>query len=211
MQSSSLSLAAPSDALVTSLRASASELAMLDTALACVAAFCAIMSLAAILNAIKNTHEVIHAPRAVFSRLKTPIIACAVSSCLSIALYCVCHAGDVKDTMLSVALIASIISLIVVCIAMAILGFSIERGEKQYDADDVDNNTDDNTDTSDASDAVTTTTFDDTTTPTDNMPQNTDAYPVSLAPNSSVSSNPGAYDATDVHTNNDDDNMPTIS
>lgn len=208
MQSSSLSLAAPSDALVTTLRASASELAMLDTALACVAAFCAIMSLAAILNAVKNTREVIHAPRAVFSRLKAPIIACAVSSCLSIALYCVCHANNVKDTMLSVALIASIISLLVVCIAMAILGFSIERGEKQYDAD---NNTNDNTDTSDASDAVHPITFDDTTTPTNNMPHNTDAYPVSLAPNSSVSSNPGAYDATDAHTNNDTDNMPTIS
>ena len=207
MQPSSSSLAAPSDALITSLRASASELAMLDTALACVAAFCAIMSLAAILNAVKNTREVIHAPRAVFSRLKAPIIACAVSSCLSIALYCICHAGDVRDTMLSVALICSIISLLVVCIAMAILGFSIERGEKQSDTD---NNTNDNTDTSDASDAVPTTTFDDTTTPTDNMPQNTDAYPVSLAPNSFVSSNPGAYDTTDVHTNNDTDNADNI-
>lgn len=211
MQSSSSSLAAPSDALVTSLRASASELAMLDTALACVAAFCAIMSLAAILNAIKNTREIIHAPRVVFSRLKAPIIACAVSSCLSIALYCICHTNDVKDTMLTVALVASIISLLVVCIAMAILGFSIERGEKQYDADDVDNNTDDNTDTSDASDAVPTTTFDDTTTPTNNMPQNTDAYPVSLASNSSISFNTDTYDATDVHTNNDTSNMPTIS
>lgn len=208
MQLPSTPLAAPSDALVTSLRASASELAMLDTALACMTAFCAIMSLAAILNAVKNTREAIHAPRAVFSRLKAPIIACAVSSCLSIALYCVCHAGDVKDTMLTVALIASIISLLVVCIAMAILGFSIERGEKQSDAN---NDTNDNTDTSDASDAVPTTTFDDTTTPTDNMLENTDAYPVSLTPNSSVSSNPGAYDATDVHTNNDTDNMPTIS
>lgn len=204
MQPSSSSLAAPSDALITSLRASASELAMLDTALACVAAFCAIMSLAAILNAVKNTHEVIHAPRAVFSRLKAPIIACAVSSCLSIALYCICHAGDIKDTMLSVALICSIISLLVVCIAMAILGFSIERGEKQSDTDNVDNSTD-------TLNAVPTTTFDDTTTPTDNMPQNTDAYPVSHASNSSVSSNPGAYDTTDVHTNNDTDNMPTIS
>lgn len=160
MQPSSSSLAAPSDALVTSLRASASELAMLDTALACVAAFCAIMSLAAILNAVKNTREVIHAPRAMFSRLKAPIIACAVSSCLSIALYCICHAGDVKDTMLSVALVSSIISLVVVCIAMAILGFSIERGEKQSDTDNVDNNTD-------TLNAVPTTTFDDTTTPTD--------------------------------------------
>ena len=184
---------------------------MLDTALACVAAFCAIMSLAAILNTVKNTREIIHAPRAVFSRLKAPIIACAVSSCLSIALYCICHTNDVKDTMLSVALIASIISLLVVCIAMAILGFSIERGEQQYDADDVDNNTDDNADTSDASDAVPTTTFDDTTTPTDNMSENTNTYPVSHASNSSVSFNTDAYDATDAHTNNDDDNMPTIS
>lgn len=208
MQSSSLSLAAPSDTLVTSLRASASELAMLDTALACVAAFCAIMSLAAILNAVKNTREVIHAPRAVFSRLKAPIIACAVSSILSIVLYCICHAGDIEDTMLTVTLVASIISLLVVCIAMAILGFSIERGEKQSDAD---NDTNDNTDTSDASDAVHPITFDDTTTPTDNMPQNIDAYPVSHATNSSVSSNPGAYDATDGHTNNDTDNMPSIS
>ena len=106
--------------------------------------------------------------------------------------------------MLSVALICSIISLLVVCIAMAILGFSIERGEKQSDTDNVDNNTD-------TLNAVPTTTFDDTTTPTDNMPQNTDAYPVSHAPNSFVSSNPGAYDTTDVHTNNDTDNMPTIS
>ena len=110
--------------------------------------------------------------------------------------------------MLSVALVSSIISLVVVCIAMAILGFSIERGEKQSDTD---NNTNDNTDTSDASDAVPTTTFDDTTTPTDNMPQNTDAYPVSHASNSSVSFNTDAYDATDAHTNNDTDNMPTIS
>lgn len=204
MQSSSLSLAAPSDALITSLRASASELAMLDTALACVAAFCAIMSLAAILNAVKNTREVIHAPRAVFSRLKAPIIACAVSSCLSIALYCICRTNDIEDTMLTVGLVASIISLLVIVIAMAILGFSIERGEQQYDADD-------NTDMSDASNTVTTTTFDDTTTPTNNMPQNTNAYPVSHATNNSVLSNPGAYDATDVHTNNDDDNMPTIS
>ena len=113
--------------------------------------------------------------------------------------------------MLSVALVSSIISLLVVCIAMAILGFSIERGEKQSDTD---NNTNDNTDTSDASDAsdaVPTTTFDDTTTPTDNMPQNTDAYPVSHASNSSVSFNTDTYDATDAHTNNDTDNMPTIS
>ena len=110
--------------------------------------------------------------------------------------------------MLSVALICSIISLLVVCIAIAILGFSIERGEKQYDVDD---NTNNNTDTSDASDAVPTTTFDDTTTPTDNMPQNTNAYPVSHASNSSVSFNTDAYDATDAHTNNDTDNMPTIS
>ena len=208
MQPSSSSLAAPSYTLVSSLRASASELAMLDTALACVAAFCAIMSLAAILNAVKNTHEVIHAPRAVFSRLKAPIIACAVSSCLSIVLYCICHTNNIEDTMLTVALVASIISLLVVCIAMAILGFSIERGEKQYDAN---NDTNDNTDTSDASDAVPATTFDDTTTPTDNMPQNTDAYPVSHASNSSVSSDTDTYDATDGHTNNDTGNMPTIS
>lgn len=87
---------------------------------------------------------------------------------------------------------------------MAILGFSIERGEKQSDTDNVDNSTD-------TLNAVPTTTFDDTTTPTDNMPQNTDAYPVSHASNSSISSNPGAYDATDAHTNNDTDNMPTIS
>lgn len=204
MQSSSLSLAAPSDALVTSLRASASELAMLDTALACVAAFCAIMSLAAILNAVKNTREIIHAPRAVFSRLKAPIIACAVSSCLSIALYCICHTNNVKDTMLSVALIASIISLLVVCIAMAILGFSIERGEQQYDADD-------NTDMSDTSNTVPTSTFDDTTTPTDNMSENTNTYPVSHTTSDTASFNTDAHDTTNGYTNNDTTNMPTIS
>lgn len=204
MQPSSSSLAAPSDALVTSLRASASELAMLDTALACVAAFCAIMSLAAILNAIKNTREIIHAPRAVFSRLKAPIIACAVSSCLSIALYCICHTNDVKDTMLSVALIASIISLLVVCIAMAILGFSIERGEQQYDADD-------NTDMSDASNTVPTSTFDDTTTLTDNMSENTNTYPVSHTTSDTASFNIDAHDTTNGYTNNDTTNMPTIS
>lgn len=204
MQPSSSSLAAPSDAFVTSLRASASELAMLDTALACVAAFCAIMSLAAILNAVKNTREVIHAPRVVFSRLKAPIIACAVSSCLSIALYCVCHAGDVKNTMLTVALIASIISLLVVVIAMAILGFSIERGEKQYD-------TDDNTDMSDASNAVHSSAFDDTTTPTDNMLENTNTYPVSHTTTNTASFNTDAHDTTNVYTNNNTDNMPSIS
>lgn len=204
MQPSSSSLAAPSDALVTSLRASASELAMLDTALACVAAFCAIMSLAAILNAVKNTREVIHAPRAVFSRLKAPIIACTVSSILSIVLYCICHTGDIEDTMLTVALVASIISLLVVVIAMAILGFSIERGEKQYD-------TDDNTDMSDASNAVPTSTFDDTTTPTDNAPKNTNTYPVSHTTSDTASFNTDAHDTTNVYTNNDTDNMPTTS
>lgn len=204
MQPSFSSLAAPSDALITSLRASASELAMLDTALACVAAFCAIMSLAAILNAVKNTREVIHAPRAVFSRLKAPIIACAVSSCLSIALYCICHAGDVKDTMLSVALICSIISLLVVCIAMAILGFNIERGEKQSDTNNVDNSTD-------TLNAVPTTTFDDTTTPTDNMSENTSTYPVSHTTPDTTSFNTDAHDTTNVYANNNTDNMPSIS
>lgn len=207
MQSSSSSLAAPSDTLVTSLRASASELAMLDTALACVAAFCAIMSLAAILNAVKNTREVIHAPRAVFSRLKAPIIACAVSSCLSIALYCICHTNDIEDTMLTVALIALIISLLVVCIAMAILGFSIERGEKQSDAD---NDTNDNTNTSDASDAVHPTTFDDTTTPTDNAPKNIDAYVTSHTVSDATSSDVDTSDATYVNTNNTVDNTPIM-
>lgn len=204
MQSSSLSLAAPSDTLVTSLRASASELAMLDTALACVAAFCAIMSLAAILNAVKNTREIIHAPRAVFSRLKAPIIACAVSSCLSIALYCICRANDIEDTMLTVGLVASIISLLVVCIAMAILGFSIERGEKQYDANN-------DTDTSDASNPVPATTFDDTTTPTDNMSENTNTYPVSHTTSDTASFNTDVHDTTNGYTNNDTTNMPTIS
>ena len=204
MQPSSSSLAAPSDALVTSLRASASELAMLDTALACVAAFCAIMSLAAILDAVKNTREVIHAPRAVFSRLKAPIIACAVSSILSIVLYCICHAGDIEDTMLTVALIASIISLLVVCIAMAILGFSVERGEKQYDADD-------DTAVSDTSNHIHATTFDDTTTPTDNISENTSTYTVSHTTSNTASFNMNTYDTTNVYTNNDTDNMPTIS
>ena len=203
MQSSSLSLAAPSDALVTSLRASASELAMLDTALACVAAFCAIMSLAAILNAVKNTREVIHAPRAVFSRLKAPIIACAVSSIMSIVLYCICHAGDIEDTMLTVALVASIISLLVIVIAMAILGFNIERDEKQYDVDD-------NTDTSDASNPVPATTFDDTTTPTDNAPKNIDAYVTSHTVSDATSSDVDTSDATYVNTNNTVDNTPTM-
>lgn len=206
MQPSSSSLAAPSDALVTSLRASASELAMLDTALACVAAFCAIMSLAAILNAVKNTREAIHTPQAVFSRLKAPIITCAVSSILSIVLYCICHAGDIEDTMLTVALVASIISLLVVVIAMAILGFSVERGEQQYNAD----NTDD-TDTSNASNPVPTTTFDDTTTPTDNMSENTNTYPVSHTTSNTASFNTDAHDTTNVYTNNDADNIPTIS
>lgn len=206
MQPSSSSLAAPSDALVTSLRASASELAMLDTALACVAAFCAIMSLAAILNAVKNTREAIHTPQAVFSRLKAPIITCAVSSILSIVLYCICHADDIEDTMLTVALVASIISLLVVVIAMAILGFSVERGEQQYDAD----NTDD-TDTSNASNPVPTTTFDDTTTPTDNMSENTNTYPVSHTTSNTASFNTDAHDTTNVYTNNDADNIPTIS
>ncbi len=64
--------------------------------------------------------------------------------------------------MLTVGLVASIISLLVIVIAMAILGFSIERGEQQYDADNVDNNAD-NADTSDASNPVPATTFDDTT------------------------------------------------
>ena len=204
MQPSSSSLAAPSDALVTTLRASASELAMLDTALACVAAFCAIMSLAAVLNAVKNTREAIHTPRAVFSRLKAPIIACAVSSILSIVLYCICHAGGIEDTMLTVALVASIISLLVVVIAMAILGFNIERGEQQYDADD-------NTDASDASNAVPTTTFDDTTTPTNNMPQNTSTYPVPHTTPNTASFDTNAHDTTNIYTNNDTDNMPTIS
>lgn len=210
MQSSSLSLAAPSDTLVTSLRASASELAMLDTALACVAAFCAIMSLAAILNAVKNTREIIHAPRAVFSRLKAPIIACAVSSCLSIALYCICRANDIEDTMLTVGLVASIISLLVIVIAMAILGFSIERGEQQYDADNVDNNAD-NADTSDASNPVPATTFDDTTTLTDNMSENTNTYPVSHTTSDTASFNTDVHDTTNGYTNNDTTNMPTIS
>lgn len=204
MQPSSSSLAAPSDALVTSLRASASELAMLDTALACVAAFCAIMSLAAILNAVKNTREVIHAPRAVFSRLKAPIIACAVSSILSIVLYCICHAGDIEDTMLTVALVASIISLFVVVIAMAILGFSVERGEKQYDADD-------DTAVSDTSNHIHATTFDDTTTPTDNISENTSTYTVSHTTSNTASFNMNTYDTTNVYTNNNTGNMPTIS
>lgn len=204
MQPSSSSLAAPSDVLVTTLRASASELAMLDTALACVAAFCAIMSLAAILNAVKNTHEAIHAPRAVFSRLKAPIIACAVSSILSIVLYCICRTNDIEDTMLTVGLVASIISLLVVVIAMAILGFNIERDEKQYDVDD-------NTDTSDASNPVPATTFDDTTTPTDNISKNTNAYPASHTTSDTASFDTDAHDTTNVYTNNDTDNMPTIS
>ena len=176
---------------------------MLDTALACVAAFCAIMSLAAILNAVKNTREVIHAPRAVFSRLKAPIIACAVSSIMSIVLYCICHAGDIEDTMLTVALVASIISLLVIVIAMAILGFNIERDEKQYDVDD-------NTDTSDASNPVPATTFDDTTTPTDNAPKNIDAYVTSHTVSDATSSDVDTSDATYVNTNNTVDNTPTM-
>lgn len=203
MQPSSSSLAAPSDALVTTLRASASELAMLDTALACVAAFCAIMSLAAILNAVKNTREVIHAPRAVFSRLKAPIITCAVSSILSIVLYCICRNNDIEDTMLTVALIASIISLLVVVIAMAILGFSIERGEQQYDADN-------DTAVSDTSNHVRATTFDDTTTLTDNAPKNIDAYVTSHTVSDATSSDVDTSDATYVDTNNTVDNTPTM-